>query len=327
MSDNGSSSEVGLAPELSRDKRKALEEIQAGLRLPQKMISPKYFYDERGSKLFEKICELPEYYLTRTEVGIMQAHAGEMANAIGPRPYVIEFGIGSGLKTRLLLDALLQPVAFAPVDISAEHLAETVNELALSFPDIEMLPVAADFTQPFPLSRPSRSPNRNLVYFPGSTIGNFEAAQAGKLLRVMRQMAGKEGCIIIGIDLKKDSYIIDNAYNDSQEITSSFNLNLLRHLNREFGTDFDIGQFRHQAIYDETAGRIEMRLVSQCKQTVRIAGLEANFTEGESIITEYSHKYSPQEFLDLADSAGFAPVQAWTDANQWFGIHLLRCKD
>ena len=326
MSRNGRSGVSGDAFVLSENKRKALEEIQAGLRRPQKMISPKYFYDERGSQLFEEICELPEYYLTRTEVGIMQAGVAEMAEAIGPRPYVIEFGMGSGLKTRLLLEALHHAVAFSPVDISAEHLAETVNDLARVFPGIEMLPLAADFTQPFPLPAPRQSAQRRLVYFPGSTIGNFEGWQAVELLHLMRRIAGDDGCILVGIDLKKESYLIDNAYNDTKGITANFNLNMLSHLNREFGADFDIDRFRHQATYDETAGRVEMRLVSQGAQTVRMGDLEFNFGNGEAIITEYSHKYSEQEFLELAKPVGLTPIQAWADENKWFSIMLLDCQ-
>lgn len=301
----------------------AADEILRGLRLPQKTVSPKYFYDERGSALFERICELPEYYLTRTEISIMRKHLHEMASSIGPRANVIEFGIGSGLKTQLLLEHLDEPVAFVPVDISAEHLAGTVDELRGHFPGIEMLPVAADFTRPFPVPCPAQKPDRNLVYFPGSTIGNFEPDKALELLRVMRSEAGDDGLLLIGIDLKKDPGVLHAAYNDSEGVTAAFNLNLLVHLNRDFAANFDIENFRHQAVYDQGEGRIEMRLVSQCDQTVNIAGEQVAFVSGEHILTEYSHKHSVQEFIKMAQMAGFRPVKSWQDSRQWFGILLF----
>jgi dimethylhistidine N-methyltransferase len=297
-----------------------LEEILEGLNRDPKKISPKFFYDEKGSKLFEAICELPEYYPTRTEIAIMREHVGEMGEAIGPRPHVIEFGIGSGLKTKLLLEALDQPVAFAPVDISADHLAETVEALANDFPGIEMLPVAADFTRSFPLPEPSRAADRNLVYFPGSTIGNFEPAAALDLLRVMHHEAGPGGGLLIGLDLKKDRETLERAYNDGAGVTAKFNLNLLLRLNREFGSDFDTDAFHHHAFYNEQEGRIEMHLVSAKDQSVSVAGEEFQIARDEHIVTEYSHKYALDDFRDMAARSGFTVEQVWTDPRQWFSI-------
>ena len=297
-----------------------LAEILEGLSQNPKKISPKFFYDETGSRLFEAICELPEYYPTRTEIAIMREHLPEMAEHIGPGAHVIEFGIGSGLKTKLLLEALDQPVAFAPVDISAEHLADTVEALAKDFPGIEMLPVAADFSRPFPQPEPSRKADRNLVYFPGSTIGNFEPEAALELLRVMHHEAGPDGGMLIGLDLRKDRETLERAYNDSAGVTAEFNLNLLHHLNREFGSDFDTNAFRHLAFYNDSEGRIEMHLVSEMNQSVSLAGREFQIVDGEHIITEYSHKYTPEGFGEMAVNAGFTVERLWTDPQHWFGI-------
>jgi L-histidine N-alpha-methyltransferase len=299
-----------------------IAEIVAGLNLPQKMISPKYFYDERGSRLFERICDLPEYYLTRTEIGIMRQNIANMVEHIGPHVSVIEFGSGSGLKTRVLLENLVEPFVYVPVDISMEHLLETAGALQDDFPNIEILPIAADFTRPFPLPRPARMPERNLVYFPGSTIGNFEPQAAIELLRVMYQEAGLGGALLIGVDLKKDRQMIESAYNDSAGVTAEFNLNVLRRLNREYRSNFDLDAFQHTAIYNESSGRIEMYLISQCAQEVTLGEHRFSFTEGEKIITEYCHKFSLEGFRELASVAGFQHVNTWLDANRWFSIQL-----
>jgi L-histidine N-alpha-methyltransferase len=299
-----------------------IAEIVAGLNLPQKMISPKYFYDERGSRLFERICDLQEYYLTRTEIGIMRQNIANMVEHIGPHVSVIEFGSGSGLKTRVLLENLVEPFVYVPVDISMEHLLETAGALQDDFPNIEILPIAADFTRPFPLPRPARMPERNLVYFPGSTIGNFEPQAAIELLRVMYQEAGLGGALLIGVDLKKDRQMIESAYNDSAGVTAEFNLNVLRRLNREYGSNFDLDAFQHTAIYNESSGRIEMYLISQCAQEVTLGEHRFSFIEGEKIITEYCHKFSLEGFRELASVAGFQHVNTWLDANRWFSIQL-----
>ena len=298
-----------------------LEEIIAGLQNPQKMISPKYFYDERGSKLFEDICELPEYYLTRAEIGIMRENMSDIADCAGPGTSVIEFGSGAGLKTRYLLEHLDQPLVYVPVDISGDHLVAVADEFSQDFPDIEVLPTVADFTRPFPLPEPREMPLRNLVYFPGSTIGNFQPREALSLLRVMYQEAAAGGALLIGVDLKKDISVLDKAYNDSAGVTAEFNLNMLRRLNREFGSDFDLEAFQHKAFFNESKGRIEMHLVSKVTQTVTLAGHTFHFEPGEAIITEYSHKYALDDFADMVERAGFSMEKVWTDPKQWFGIH------
>lgn len=300
---------------------KDLAEILAGLQRPQKMISPKYFYDEYGSKLFEEICELPEYYLTRTEIGIMQDNMSEISACAGPGTSVIEFGSGAGLKTRYLLEHLDQPLVYVPVDISGDHLTAVAEEFSQDFPDIEVLPTVADFTHPFPLPEPREMPLRNLVYFPGSTIGNFNPAEALNLLRVMYQEAAPGGALLIGVDLKKDISVLDQAYNDSAGVTAEFNLNTLRRLNREFGSDFDLKAFHHRAFYNEAKGRIEMHLVSKAAQTVTLAGHAFRFEPGEAIITEYSYKYDLNDFADMVVQAGFSAEKVWTDPKQWFSIH------
>jgi L-histidine N-alpha-methyltransferase len=306
----------------NRDNEDELSEIIAGLSRPRKMISPKYFYDERGSKLFEQICELPEYYLTRTEIGIMKSNMGEIRARVGSRVRVIEYGIGSGLKTRILLEGLDDPVAFIPIDISTEHLAESCRELTQRFPQIEILPVAADFTRPVPIPGTKRESTRNLVYFPGSTIGNFEPDASLDLLRVMHQEAGAGGALLIGTDLRKDPRIIEHAYNDSLGVTAEFNLNVLRHLNREFGSDFDLEGYSHNAVYDDQLGRVEMRLISQGEQHVSLGSKRFSFAKGEKIVTEYCHKFSLEDFHALAAEAGFRHVNSWMDPHHWFGIQL-----
>jgi dimethylhistidine N-methyltransferase len=299
---------------------KDLAEILEGLSLGQKTLSPKFFYDERGSALFETICDLPEYYPTRTEFGIMRRHAGDIAERVGPQASVIEFGSGSSVKTRILLDHLDRPAAYVPVDISRDHLAAAAADLARDFPAIEILPVAADFTHPFPLPSPRTPPLRNLVYFPGSTIGNFLPSAAHDLLRVMHVEAGEGGALLIGVDLKKDPEVLHRAYNDSAGVTAEFNLNMLHRLNREFGADFDVAAFRHRAIWNETDGRIEMHLVSLREQSVSVGGRTFSFRPDEFIVTEHSHKYSPRQFGAMAERAGFRVVDAWTDADRWFSV-------
>ncbi len=297
-----------------------LEEILAGLRLPQKKISPKYFYDERGSQLFEKITHLPEYYPTETELGIMQDNMEEIAELIGPQASLIEFGSGSSQKTRVLLENLIDLAAYVPVDISEDHLIESSSKISAEFPDIQILPVVADFMQPFDLPEPAIWPRRNVVYFPGSTVGNFTHDDANELLRVMHQEAGEGGALLIGVDLQKDRYIIERAYNDEAGVTAAFNLNMLRHLNREFGFDFDLDAYEHSARYDPFAGRVEVRLVSSRDQTVRNGDEEIPIAAGESILTEYSHKYTLEGFAAMADAAGFSVEKVWIDAERLFSV-------
>lgn len=299
-----------------------LEELIRGLQRSRKIISPKHFYDERGSKLFEDICELPEYYLTRTELAIMREKISEISAAVGPQANVIEFGSGAGLKTKFLLEHLDRPVAYIPVDISGDHLAAVASEFTEIFPELEVLPVTADFTKTFPLPAPEKKPLRNLVYFPGSTIGNFPPKAATSLLRVMHEEAAAGGALLIGVDLEKDIAVLEPAYNDKAGVTAGFNLNMLRRLNREFGADFALDSFRHKAFFNPSRGRIEMHLVSQCRQQVSIGEHLIGFEEGEAVITEYSYKYSIDKFTQLATAAGFSIDRIWTDSRQWFGIFL-----
>jgi L-histidine Nalpha-methyltransferase len=290
---------------------------------PQKRISSKYFYDRRGSELFDQICRLPEYYPMRTELAVMQQHADELAQLVGPRASVIEFGAGSNVKVRLLLDHLIEPAAYVPVDISPDYLLQQAEEIARAYPNVHVQPVFADFTQPFELPRHPVMPERNLVFFPGSTIGNFTRAQALELLKVMLAEAKVGGALLIGVDLRKDPAILHHAYNDTEGVTAKFNLNVLTRLNRELDANFDILEFRHLAVYDPSEGRIEMRLVSRRRQTVRLAGAKIEFDRDEFIITEYSHKYSIEEFQELALRAGFTPRRVWVDDQALFSVHYM----
>lgn len=297
-----------------------LAEITAGLARTPKVLSPKFFYDDRGSRLFDRITELPEYYLTRTELAIMERHVDHIAELVGPQASLIEFGSGSSMKTRILLEHLDRPAAYVPVDISRDHLVTAANALAREFPRVEVLPVAADFTHPFELPQPKVMPLRNIVYFPGSTIGNFLPDSAHNLLEVMHQEAGDGGALLIGVDLKKDKAVLERAYNDSAGVTAEFNLNMLRRLNREFGADFAQRQFAHRAIYNEALGRIEMHLVSRREQQVTLGGQTFHFEEDETIRTECSHKYTVDEFNAMAARAGFEVHTVWTDAEKLFSV-------
>ena len=297
-----------------------LAEIVLGLRQADKMISPKYFYDERGSQLFDEITHLPEYYPTETELSIMRDNMSEIAALVGEQASLIEFGSGSSRKTRALLENLRQLAVYVPVDISEEHLLESANQIRNEFPGLEILPVVADFTRPFALPEPTIMPLRNIVYFPGSTIGNFTHDAAHELLQVMHQEAGEDGALLIGVDLRKDPEIIERAYNDSAGITAEFNLNMLTHLNREFGFDFDITAYTHSARYDSDRGRMEIRLVSSKHQTISTGDEKFEIAAGESILTEYSHKHTIAGFAAIAKHAGFEVIKVWTDAEQLFSV-------
>ena len=300
--------------------RQELAEIIEGLRQDEKMISPKYFYDERGSQLFEEITALPEYYPTETELGILRDNVDEIARLVGPQASLIEFGSGSSLKTRVLLENLHDLAAYVPVDISEELLLESAALLREDFPNIDILPVAADFTRPFALPQPAIMPVKNIVYFPGSTIGNFTNEDALELLRVMHGEAGEGGALLIGVDLQKDPDIIERAYNDSAGVTAEFNLNVLRHLNREFGADFKLDAFSHSAEYNPEEGRVELRLVSSEQQDVSVGDEAFSIEEDEAILTEYSHKYTLEGFARMAGHAGFDVDRVWTDAERLFSV-------
>ncbi len=297
-----------------------LREIIDGLQQPEKMISQKYFYDERGSQLFDQITTLPEYYQTVTELGIMRANIEEITTLIGSQASLIEYGSGSSLKTRVLLEHLVDLAVYVPVDISEDHLLASAEQIRSEFPGLEILPVVADFTKQFALPDPTVMPSRNIVYFPGSTIGNFTNDDARELLRVMHHEAGASGAMLIGVDLQKDPAVIERAYNDSSGVTAEFNLNMLRHINRECGSDFDLQSWSHNARYNETEGRIEMRLISSAMQTVNIGQEAVVFNKGEAILTEYSHKYTLGGFAAMAEQAGFEVARVWTDPGQLFSV-------
>ena len=300
-----------------------VEEVLAGLRGTPKRLSPAYLYDQRGSQLFDAICDLPEYYLTRTETGILARHAAEMAACIGEGALLLEPGSGSSRKTRLLLDASPDLAAYVPVDISRSHLLESARALQAAYPRLEVLPVCADFTQGFTLPAARRAPSRVAVFFPGSTLGNFDAPEAIRLLGLMRRAAGTGGGLLVGIDLAKDPSILERAYNDAAGVTAAFNMNLLVRLNRELGADFDIGCFRHEAVWVPAASRIEMHLVSGCRQTVHVAGERVEFAAGERLVTEHCHKYDADSFASQARAAGWTPRRSWTDPQGYFSVQYL----
>lgn len=301
-----------------------LEEALEGLSAPRKTLPCKYLYDERGSALFDQICELDEYYPTRTELAIMQAHGAEMDEALGTGCLLVEYGSGSSLKTRILLDHLEDPAGYVPVDISREHLLRSAEAISARHPELEVLPVCADFTEPFDVPEPRAGADHVAAYFPGSTIGNFTPVEARALLCQIAEQCGAGGGLLIGVDLRKDRSVLEAAYNDSEGVTAEFNLNLLRRLNRELGADFQLDAFEHRAHWNPDLGRVEMHLVSQEPQTVQIDGERVEFADGETIHTENSHKYSLDGFSELAAEAGFSVARVWTDANQLFSVQHLR---
>ena len=309
----------------SPDRLKSFrDDVFEGLSRKQKELPCKYFYDDRGSELFNTICGLDEYYPTRTETALLQAHGREMADLIGPGVCLIEFGCGSLLKTRLLLDALRSPAAFVPIDISADHLLQSAAALAADYPNLEVLPVVADFTRPVKLPDKARKASENRIgFFPGSTIGNFDHAGAADFLATVADMVGGGGALLIGVDLKKDEDILVRAYDDAQGGTAALNRNVLERINRELGGCFDIETFRHRALYNGAEGRIEMHLVSEKDQTVTVHDRDFTFTEGETIHTEDSYKYHVEEFSSFAARAGFCSARTWVDGDGLFSLHYL----
>jgi len=300
-----------------------LEDVVEGLSRRQKTLPSKYFYDERGSKLFDDICELDEYYVTRTESALMEQYVGEIASVVGPNALLVEYGSGSSQKTRLLLRNLIRPAGYVPIDISGDYLLKVGRSLQADFPQIQVMPVAADFTNGFVVPEPSSPAARNVIYFPGSTIGNFVRDEAVSLLAGMADKAGVDGGVLIGVDLDKDRDVLHAAYNDSQGVTADFNLNVLRRINRELGGGFDLDSFRHQAIFNEDLSCIEMHLISTRRQTVNVCKYSFLFEEGESVLTEYSHKYTVESFGQMANEAGLAVKNVWTDANDMFAVMYL----
>lgn len=299
-------------------------DVLAGLALTPKRLPSKYFYDARGSALFEEITRQPEYYLTRVETTLLDARMDAIAATVGAQAHVVEYGSGSGRKTERLLEGLQDPVAYTPIEISRSTLLATTSRLARQFPGVQMLPVCADFTQPVDLPHPARRPRHVLVFFPGSTLGNFEQADAVALLSAMRLTMGASGRALIGIDLDKDTATLEAAYNDAAGVTSAFTLNLLARLNREIGSDFDLDGFAHRAVYDRAQHRIETVLVSARDQVVHVAGRRFAFARGEAMRVEYSHKYTDAGFDALADAAGLRVTARWNDDADRFGLRLLQ---
>jgi dimethylhistidine N-methyltransferase len=320
MTDAAPSAAPAAGPAPRRDH--FLADVLEGLSRTQKEIPCKWLYDERGSALFERICDLEEYYPTRTELAIMERHVGAMAGALGPECAVVEYGSGSSLKTQLLLQHLAAPAAYLPVDISAVALAGATARLARRFPDLPLVPVCADFTQP--LAVPAiPGARRRVVYFPGSTIGNFHKVDAVSFLARIRGECGPGGALLIGVDLLKDRQTLERAYDDARGVTAAFNLNVLARANRELDADFHLEAFEHRACFDPRRGRIEMHLQARAPQRVRVDGHTFTFARGETIFTESSYKYGLPEFRALAAIAGWRVEEAWTDARAWFAVLLL----
>lgn len=310
---------VDLGPSLRAFKKDAL----AGLLTEPRSLPCKYFYDARGSALFDRICDLEEYYLTRTELTIMLSHADDMVNRIGENALLVEYGSGSSMKTRILLDRLTSLAAYVPIDISRKHLLRSVSSLSEAYPSLEILPVCADYTATVRLPRPSKKPGRTIVYFPGSTIGNFEPDEAETFLRTVASVCGPGGGMLIGVDLQKSRSVLEAAYNDSDGVTAEFNKNILARMNREVSSSFDLDSFEHGAVYNPHEGRIEMYLVSRVDQVVRVDGHSISLRSGERIRTEYSYKYTLDGFAGLAAAAGFEVNDVWTDDRKYFSVQYL----
>jgi dimethylhistidine N-methyltransferase len=302
-----------------------LQVVQRGLRAQPKRLPSWLFYDEKGSELFEQICEQPEYYLTRAEIALLREHASDIANVLGPDVRLVEYGSGHAIKTRLLLEHLQTPVSWVPIEISSEPLRISMHNVEQVFPQLPIQPLATDFTRPLRLPVPPRMPRRTVIYFPGSTIGNFEEREAAQLLRKMRGEMGDNGGILVGADLKKDKKVMEAAYNDAAGVTAAFTLNMLTRLNRELGCNFELSGFTHRAHYNAMIGRIETHILSKREQRVRVGRMQVLFREDEAMQVEYSCKYSLEDFAELAASAGLAVQHVWTDPEGLFSLqHLTR---
>ena len=298
--------------------------MAAALSSERKALAPKFLYDETGAHLFGQITRLPEYYPTRTEIGMLNRFAPEMAAAIGPHARLIEFGASSSSKVRILLSALDRPKAYVPIDVSADHLRQVAEEISGDYPAIEVVAVCADYTQPFALpAEVMMGPGRRVGFFPGSSIGNLEPHEAEQFLRLWGRQLGREGAMLVGVDLRKDAETLRLAYNDAQGVTAQFTLNLLARANRELGTDFDLAAFAHDAEWQDAESRISINLKSLKDQVVHLDGQAFRLREGERIHTEYSYKYTVDRFADLARQAGFQPRQVWTDDARMFSVHYL----
>jgi len=299
-----------------------LNEVLAGLDRRPRALDPKFFYDERGAQLFEAICRTPEYYPTRAEIAILERHGHDIARRIGPGCLMIEPGSGNGHKAGILIRTV-RPRAYVPVDISTDYLRLAVERIVMDCPArIEVHAIRADYSAPLALP-PGLPDARRVVFFPGSSVGNFEPEAAVHFLANLAQLVGPGGGLLIGVDLKKDAARLNAAYNDAQGVTAAFNLNLLARINRELGADFDTDRFRHRAFYDPDHGRIEMQLVCIDAHSVTVGGRRFGFECGESVRTEYSYKYTIEEFQALAGRAGFSPAEVWMDHERLFSVHYF----
>lgn len=300
-------------------------EVLHGLRTHPRRLSPKFFYDRHGSGLFDAICRVPEYYITRTETAILQNNAAALARLAGTRTVLIELGSGASQKVRLMLD-VLRPWAYVGVDISKDFLLHSTRRLAAAYPWLKVHAVCADFCQPlaFTCGYPEL---KRLAFFPGSSIGNFEPQHAVLFMRQLQSILGSHGALVIGVDLKKEPRHLNAAYNDAQGVTAEFNLNILRRLQRELGAQIDIRSFRHEAFYNEIHGRIEMYLVSLRAQQIHIDNEAFHFEKNERLHTENSYKYSIEEFQALARDAGYESHTVWMDENRLFSVHYLEVKN
>jgi dimethylhistidine N-methyltransferase len=298
------------------------EDVLNGLLDSPKTLPAKLFYDDRGAALFEQICTLDEYYLTRSEIEILRARASDIAALAGPECALIEYGSGAGLKIRLLLDALERPVAYVPIDISSEQLGRVAIQLAAEYPSVEVRPVADDYTRPIQL--PALPPHaRRVAFFPGSTIGNFHPAEATAFLSRVRRIVGSTGALVLGVDRRKNADILNAAYDDKLGVTAEFNLNMLRRINRELGGTFDISRFRHRAFFNDAASRVEMHLESLDRHCVEVAGTRVAFEKGETIWTESSYKYNEEQLAAVVGAAGFRVEKLWTDSADNFWVAFL----
>lgn len=309
--------------ELAPSAGDLLQIVQCGLRAQPKQFPSWLFYDKAGSALFERICLQPEYYLTRAEIALLQAHAREIAEMLGPDVRLVEYGSGHAIKTRMLLEQLVKPVSWVPIELSAEPLLESVRSMGERFPQLMIQAMCADFTLPIELPAPPRSPGRTVIYFSGSTIGNFEDRDALSLLRKMRHEIGDGGGILIGVDLKKDRERIEAAYNDRAGVTAAFTLNMLERLNRDLGADFDLSAFHHRARYNGIKGRIETHIVCDRDQQVCIGDITVDFQLDEAMLVECSCKYSLEDFARMAETSGLAVHSVWTDLDGLFSLQYL----
>ena len=304
------------------DANGIIEDVLCGLTASRKTLPPKLFYDDAGARLFERICTLDEYYLTRTELSILRASVDEIGERVGAHAALVEYGSGAGVKVRLLLDALPQPAAYVAIDISQEQLARVSSELAGDYPGVAIRPLCADYTRPLSLPELPEH-DRRLAFFPGSTIGNFHPAEAAAFLRRIRRTVGTGGMLLLGVDRRKDAAILNAAYDDSEGVTAAFNLNVLRRINRELGGEFDLSRFRHRAFFNESAGRVEMHLEATVAHDVDVAGTRISFTRGETIWTESSYKYDRERLTTVTAAAGFEIERLWTDADDRFWVVAL----